>query len=176
MTTAARDQLERRFALLDSDGDGHVERAEWDAEGQRIVRAFGETEKTPRGSAVITSYLRMWDYLAAQAGPGTQALSLDQFKQVARDHIANPADADFNDALQSTMRAIADMCDHDDEGRVTPQGFRSWIKAIGADTAKADETFRRIDVDDDGTLDLNELADAVRGYHAGTLDVSLLGA
>jgi hypothetical protein len=57
-----------------------------------------------------------------------------------------------------------------------PQGFRSWIKAIGADTAKANETFRRIDVDDNGTLDLNELADAVRGYHVGPLDVSLLGA
>lgn len=175
MSTTTQDRLERRFVLWDSDGDGRIQRSDWEAEARRILTAFGEREDSPRGGAVISSYLGMWDYLSSQAGPGTSSLTLDQFKSIAHDHIIDPGDAGFSSVLRPTIRAITDLCDTDGDGKISPREFRSWLKAVGADVSTADEAFERIDRDGDGQLTVDELVHAVRDYHAGTLDVSLLG-
>jgi len=175
MSTTTQDRLERRFMLWDTNGDGRIERSDWEAEARRILKSFGEDEKAPRGRAVLTSYLHMWDYLASLAGPGAQSLTLDQFKQVAHDHIVNPGDAGFSNVLRPTIRAIADLCDTDGDGKISPQEFKVWIRAVGADVSSADDIFERIDENSDGYLTVDELVQAVRDYHAGTLNVSLLG-
>jgi Ca2+-binding EF-hand superfamily protein len=175
MTSASSNRLRQHFELLDTDGDGHLECEEWEAPARRILSAFGEPGASPKARAVVTSYRDMWDSLTRQAGPDTSELTLGQFEQVAHDHIANPGDAGFSDALRDAIAAIAALCDRDVKGAVTPEGFTSWLEAIGADTSKAADAFRQIDVDDDGDLTVDELMQAVRDYHAGTFDVSVLG-
>jgi Ca2+-binding EF-hand superfamily protein len=175
MSTTTHDRLERRFELWDTNGDGRIERSDWEAEAQRILKSFGTDQDTPRGRAVMSSYMHMWDYLASQAGNSTKSLTLEQFKKVSHDHIINPGDVGFSNVLRPTIRAIADLCDHDGDGRVSFDGFKSWLKAVGADQSKAKETFQRLDENGDGHLTVDELVHAVRDYHAGTLDVSLLG-
>jgi hypothetical protein len=169
------DRLERRFELWDTNKDGRIERADWEAEAQRILQSFGETPDSPRGRAVISSYTHMWDYLAKQAGPGVKYLTLDQFKQVSHDHIINQGDQGFSNVLRPTIRAIADLCDHDGDGRVSFEGFKSWLNAVGAEQTDAKAAFDRLDKNGDGHLTVDELVHAVRDYHAGTLDISLLG-
>jgi Ca2+-binding EF-hand superfamily protein len=117
----------------------------------------------------------MWNYLAGQAGTGTSTLTLDQFEQVIDSHIVNPDDTEFSDVLRDAIKAVAGLFDRDAKGAVTPEGLTSWLKAVGADTSKAREMFRQIDVDDDGDLTVDELMQAVRDYPAGKLDVSVLG-
>jgi Ca2+-binding EF-hand superfamily protein len=175
MPTTTQDRLERRFMLWDTNGDGRIDRSDWEAEALRILKSFGEDEKAPRGRAVLTSYLHMWDYLVGLAGPDTESLTLDQFGQAAHDHIVNPGDVGFSNVLRPTIRAIADLCDADGDGKISPQEFKTWIRAVGADVSTTDKVFAQIDGDGDGYLSVDELVQAVRDYHAGTLNVSLLG-
>ena len=175
MASAKHERLQRHFESLDVDADGHLEPEEWEAPARRILEALGEPSTSPRAQVVIASYQKMWNYLAEQAGTGTSTLTLGQFEQVIDSHIANPDDTDFSDVLRDAIKAVAGLFDRDAKGAVTPEGFTSWLRAVGADTSKAQETFRQIDVDDDGDLTVDELMQAVRDYHAGKLDVSVLG-
>jgi Ca2+-binding EF-hand superfamily protein len=175
MASGQPERLRRHFELLDADADGHLELGEWEAPARRMLEALGEPSTSPRAQAVVASYRKMWILLAGQAGTGTSTLTLGQFGQAVGSHIVNPQDADFSDALRQAISAVAELFDRDAKGAVTPEGFTSWLKAVGADPSKAQETFRQIDVDDDGDLTIDELMQAVRDYYLGNFDVSVLG-
>jgi Ca2+-binding EF-hand superfamily protein len=175
MASATHERLRRHFESLDADADGHLEPEEWEAPARRILEAVGERSTSPSAQAVVTSYKKMWNYLAGQAGTGTSTLTLRQFEQVIDSHIVNRDETDFSDMLRNAISAIAGLFDRDANGAVTPEGFTNWLKAVGADVSKAQETFRQIDVDDDDDLTVDELMQAVRDYYIGKLDVSVLG-
>jgi Ca2+-binding EF-hand superfamily protein len=175
MESAEHERLQRHFESLDVDADGHLEPEEWEAPARRMLKALGEPSSSPRAQAVIASYQEMWNYLAGQAGTGISTLTLAQFEQVIDCHVVNPDGTDFTRVLRNAISAVAGLFDRDAKGAVTPEGFTSWLTAVGADTSKAQRTFRQIDVDDDGDLTVDELMQAVRDYHAGNLDVSVLG-
>jgi Ca2+-binding EF-hand superfamily protein len=175
MASANQERLRQHFESLDVDADGRLERDEWEAPARRILEALGEPGTSPEARAVVSSYQRMWDYLAGQADAGTDTLTFGQFEQAVGSRIVNPDDAGFNGVLREAISAVAGLVDRDANGAVTPEGFAAWLKAIGADPSKARETFRQIDIDDDGDLTVDELMQAVRDYHVGTLDVSVLG-
>jgi Ca2+-binding EF-hand superfamily protein len=176
MTSANHERLREHFESLDVDADGHIELEEWEAPARRILEALGESDTSPKAQAVLGSYEKMWNYLVERAGPDTSRLTLGEFEHVVDNHVVNPDDADFNNALRDAISAIAGLVDRDAKGAVTPEGFTSWLRAVGADASKAREAFRRIDDDDDDDLTVDELVQAVRDYHAGKLGVSVLGA
>ena len=175
MAPASRERLRQHFELLDADADGHLEREEWEAPARRILEALGEPGTSPRARAVVTSYQEMWNYLSVKTGTGAGALTFGQFERAIDSHMVNPGDANFSDLLRDAVSAVADLFDRDAKGAVTPEGFANWLKAVGADASKAPETFRQIDMDDDGDLTVDELVQAVRDYYAGKLGVSILG-
>ena len=175
MATTVQDRLERRFELWDTNHDGIIDRSDWEAEARSIVRGFGERENTPRAATLLSAYGHMWDYLAAQAGPGTTSLTLEQFKQISHEHIISQGDAGFATVLKPTIQAIVTLADSDGDGRVNQSDFKRWLKAVGADPENSEAVFDRVDTNHDGHLSVEELVRAVQSYHEGTLDVSLLG-
>lgn len=176
MLTKVRTRLARRFELWDVDGNGRVDRADFDLEAHRIVDAFDEDDSSPRGRAVIDAYLAMWDYLATKAKVGPNgSLSATQFERVAQLEIIEPGNVGFSGVLRPTVSAALDLCDTDGDGQISPNEFKRWIDAIGVDQSEADAAFRQIDVNGDGQLSVEELIQAVREYYAGTLDIPLLG-
>jgi Ca2+-binding EF-hand superfamily protein len=177
MATAVQEQrLTQRFMLWDTDGDGRIERADCEDEARNILRAFGEPEEASRGHAVVDAYLTMWDYLADRSGVGSRgSMSVEQFNEVAAREIVSRGDAGFSKVLRPTITAIVTMCDTDGDGRVNPDEFRRWLNAMGVPKAQHEESFRRMDADNDGYLSVEELVQAFRYYLEGTLDVPLLG-
>ncbi|MDI1464655.1 EF-hand domain-containing protein [Catellatospora sp. KI3] len=176
MLDVRSERLARRFRLWDTDGNGHVDRSDFEAEGRRIIAAFGEDERSPRGRAVLDAYLTMWDYLAAKAGvPPEGSLNAKQFDRIAQTEIILMGNTGFSTVLRPTISATLDLCDVDGDGQVNPAEFKCWVEAIGVTKPHAEEAFDQIDADHDGQLSIDELAQAVRDYHAGLLDVPLLG-
>jgi len=175
MVPRGHKRLRQRFESLDVDADGLVERDEWVAQAWRILDALGEPGTSPRAQAVVAAYQEMWNDIASKAGGANGALTLGQFERAVQSLIVNPGDPDFSDVLRAAVTAVAKLFDRDAEGAVTPEGFATWMKAVGADASKAQEAFRQIDADDDDDLTIDELMQAVRDYHAGRLAVSILG-
>ena len=177
MTASVQDsRLKRRFQLWDANGDGTIDRTDYETEARRLLQNFGEQEGSPKGRRLFTAYLSMWDKLAEMTGVGPYgAVTEEQFMQAADSEVVRGGDAGFDRSLRPTIEAIVDLCDTDGDRKVSPQEFAKWLQAIGVDKATADEAFRKLDANRDGFLDTDELINAVREYHEGRLDVPLLG-
>jgi len=177
VTASVQDtRLKRRFELWDSNGDGTIDKSDYETEARRIVKAFGEQETSPKGRALLTAYLGMWEKLAAKAKVGSQGkVTLQQFADVSHQELVEGGDAGFDKNLRPTIEAIVKMCDTDGDGEVNPAEFKRWMKAVGVDERQADSAFRQIDSNGNGQLTVEELVTAVRDYHQGVNDIPLLG-
>lgn len=168
-------RLEQRFALWDRDGDGDIDRSDFEAEGRRIVQSLGELENSPRGRAVINGYLEMWNALAKLGGVDSGgSLTAEQVSAVGK-QIFDKGVAGFAEVARPTVRAIIDLCDKDGDEQISFEEFGSWMDAIGVDRSSAEETFSKIDTNGSGYLSVEELLNATRDFHLGELDVPLLG-
>ncbi|MCU7826535.1 EF-hand domain-containing protein [Kitasatospora sp. DSM 101779] len=178
MTTSVQMQrAQKRFDLWDVNGDGQIDRADWDAEARRILQAFGEAPGTPAARSLMDAYLGMWAFFADKAGIDEQtgALTPEQFNHIAEEHILENGGAGFGRVVKPTIQAIVELIDVDGDGQVNPAEFKSWMDAIGVQDMNPLEAFAQIDTDGDGQLSVDELVQAVRAYHLGDIDVPLLG-
>ncbi|WP_028647117.1 EF-hand domain-containing protein [Nocardiopsis sp. CNT312] len=175
MTTATKSasRLEARFRLWDSNGNGVIERSDFDAEANGIISRLG-AEGTPKGEALRQAYMGMFDRLAA--GAGTQRMDRAAFIEVAEREIISQGDAGFAAMVQPTIQAIVDVLDTDGDGEISPAEMEKWFAAIGLSGAEADQAFSEMDTDASGKLSTTELIAAVRDYHLGRNDIPLLGA
>ncbi len=176
MATVQEERLERRFQLWDNDGDGDVDKSDYRAEAEEILSNLDASSTSPKGKAVMDAYLGMWDYLAEKAGVGADgALSLDQFKAVVQAEVLDAGNAGFANVVRPTIQAIVALLDKNGDNQVSPEEFKGWMAAIGVDPSEGEDAFQQIDTNGNGYLSIDELVNAVRDYHAGTLDVALLG-
>ncbi|ACU37721.1 EF-hand domain-containing protein [Actinosynnema pretiosum subsp. pretiosum] len=175
-TGIMQERLERRFDMWDSNHNGLNERSDYETEANNILRAFGEDASTPQGKALISSFTAMFEYFAEKAGVGPHgAMNKQQFMQVVEAEVFEGGDAGFSRAVRPTIQAIMNLIDTDGDGQINPVEFEKYLRVIGVDDMSAQEAFAQIDTDGNGMLSIDELVDAVRAYHFGTLDVPLLG-
>ncbi len=173
--TIQKERLEQRFKLWDANGDGVVDRSDYEAEAHRILKSFQESPSTPKGQAVVTAYQNMWNIAAQQSGIGQDGgLDPETFNRVSEQAMIDKGDAGFTQVLRPTIAAIADLCDEDGDGQVDREEFTRWINAMGVE-ADPGPLFDQLDTNGSGTLTTDELIQAVKEYHAGTLNVPLLG-
>ncbi|MBM7769862.1 Ca2+-binding EF-hand superfamily protein [Actinokineospora baliensis] len=177
MTASVQDsRLKRRFELWDNNGDGTIDRSDYESEARRILQGFGEQENSPKGRALLSAYSTMWETLADKAGSGPQGqVTLEQFIQITEREIVQAGDAGFDRNLRPSIEAIVDIADTDGDGEVSSAEFKRWMRAAGVDERQAEQSFQQLDTNHSGTLSVEELVDAVRDYHQGKHDISLLG-
>ena len=60
-STAVQERLSKRFELWDTDGNGQIDRSDFQSEATHIVAAFGESVDTPRGHAVADAFNQLWE-------------------------------------------------------------------------------------------------------------------
>lgn len=174
MTTATKadSRLEQRFRLWDSNGNGVIERSDFETEADGIISRLG-AEGTAKGNALRQAYLSMFERLAEAAG--TQQMNREQFVAVAEQEIISKGDAGFASVVQPTIQAIVDVLDTDGDGEIDPDEMTKWFDAIGLSGAEAERAFAEMDTDGSGKLSTTELVNAVRDYHLGRNDIPLLG-
>ena len=168
-------RLDQRFGLWDANGDGRVDKSDFEAEARRILSTFDEAETSPKGRAVLDAYRRMW-MIAAREGGIAEGGGIDQeqFKQISKAALLDAGDAGFAEVLGPVIAAVADLADEDSDGKVEPDEFARWLNAIGVPNDPS-ELFNQLDTNGSGTLTTDELVQAVQDYHEGKLDVPLLG-
>ncbi|MBB6121219.1 EF-hand domain-containing protein [Nocardiopsis algeriensis] len=175
MTTATKpaNRLEKRFSFWDSNGNGVIERSDFEKEANGIIDRLGAAGSAD-SAALKDAYLGMFDLLAQAAG--TQEISREKFLEVAEREIIGRGDVGFAEFVQPTIQAIVTVLDTDGDGEVDATEMGKWFEAVGVDADSAAQAFSALDTDGSGRLSTSELVAAVRDYHLGRNDIPLLGA
>ncbi|MEU7381253.1 MULTISPECIES: EF-hand domain-containing protein [unclassified Streptomyces] len=178
MTTSVQlDRIKTRFDSWDVNGDGRIDRADFDAESKRILRAFGEAPGSPRSRVLSEAYLGMWNFFAGKAGIDKEngRLTAEQFHDIVKEHVLENGGTDFGKAVKPTVQAMIELADVDDDDQISPTEFKTWLDAMGVENIDPADAFRQMQTNGDDQLSADELVQAVRAYHLGEIDVPLLG-
>ncbi|WP_018685759.1 EF-hand domain-containing protein [Actinokineospora enzanensis] len=177
MTASVQDiRLKRRFELWDNNGDGQIDKSDYETEARRILQGFGESETSPKGRALMSAYSHMWSTLEAKADTDNSgSVSLEEFIRVTEQEIVDAGNPGFDRNLRPAIEAIVDIADTDGDGEVNQAEFKRWMRAAGVDDGTADSAFQQLDANHSGALSVEEIVTAVRDYHQGKHDISLLG-
>ncbi|MFI6291381.1 EF-hand domain-containing protein [Nonomuraea sp. NPDC050790] len=127
-----RRKVHSRLASFDLDRDGVITRADVEVVTGRALRAFGLPASSRLGRALDGAAASFWSGVAADAGG-------DADGEIRQEEYARAAPG-FQKAAEPWVRALVTAADRDEDGRLSPQEYRSVLQALGAD----EETLKRL--------------------------------
>ncbi|MFE3093052.1 EF-hand domain-containing protein [Streptomyces sp. NPDC059248] len=161
-----RRRLARRFATYDTDGDGFVERGDFEAAVDRLGAAFGRAPDCAALGRVRVLSLGLWEHLAGNADrDGDGRITEEEYTAAfAAGLLVTPAS--FDGAYRPFLDALMDVVDEDGDGRLTRGEQVRWTGALmGLPEPDAREVFGRLDTDGDGLIGRDDLLEAIRAYY-----------
>jgi tellurite resistance protein TerC len=158
-------RLERRFAVIDTDGNGAWQRADCTLLTQRLCAAFGHTADSVPGQAVATGQLGLFDVLLRHMDTdGNQEISREEFVAGLGTIITDrPA---FDVAVHKAALTLVQVADRDRNGVLDSGEYADLAAVYGADADAAAAAFDRLDLDRNGVLDTAELTVAISQFFA----------
>jgi Ca2+-binding EF-hand superfamily protein len=164
-------KLDRRFELLDVDGDGVITSADYDVAARHVCEAFGHSPDSPQYDKVHMAYLTLWSHLSrhmdGQGGPGNGRLTREQFIEACADRIVE-GDKGYERTMAPVMDAVMDVIDGNGDGALSLDELTRWFNAYGVCADDAERVFRQIDLDEDGVLDRDEIQHAIADFYRGS--------
>jgi tellurite resistance protein TerC len=160
-----RATLERRFAVIDTDGNGVWRREDYEQLARRLCHACGRAIDSVAGRAAAAAQRALFDVLLTHMDAnGDQEISLEEFAAAA----GRPIDdrPGFDAAIRTAAHAIIQVADRDGNGVLDAGEYTQLTRANGASAAEAARAFGRLDLDRNGVLDTAELAAAISEFFA----------
>jgi Ca2+-binding EF-hand superfamily protein len=168
MTTETMSILERkyarRFEMLDADGSGMVDQADFELLADRLVKGIGVTAGSPKARRVRDGYLELWSSLRRMIGDGADELSKADF--IAGLMRMTGDRAGFKRIIEPLARLNLSLCDVDGDGSLNEAEFVNLLKLYNATSVvEASDIFHRLDTSGDGFLSLSEILDALCDFY-----------
>lgn len=152
----------RFFDLVDADKRGKVAEADFFRILSTISAAFHLEKGSAKAERLGSAWSQMWKETFAPMsvdGQVTQdGLSAGLTRLAAEDPAA------FRRILDSTAEAFLAMADVDGDGKVSEWEYTLVFASTNLPEAYAREAFRRLDLDNSGSLDLDEYRSAILEY------------
>ena len=160
-----RTMLERRFAVIDTDGNGVWQREDGQLLTRRLCEAFGHALDSAAGRAVASAQQALFDAMLAHLDANDDAqISLDEFVTGVGLVIADRPG--FDAAVGGTARTLIQVADVDGNGVLDAGEYTRLAAAYGARANQAERAFSRLDQDRNGVLDAAELTTAISQFFA----------
>jgi len=159
-------KLTRRFRSFDVNGNGFVERKDFEAATERMAKAFGHRSDTPAYQKLQELTARLWEGLAAFADTdGDGRISESEYKVAFTEKILAHPGA-FDQAYKPWLDTIMEIVDADGDGRLNSAEYLRWASSmLGVHADHAEDAFRRLDRDEDGFINRDELVESIRDYY-----------
>jgi tellurite resistance protein TerC len=163
LTAAERAVLERRFAVIDIDGNGVWQREDC----QRLVRdlceAYGHAVDSAAGQAVATGQSALFDALLAHMdADGDQRITQDEFAVALSATMKDRPG--FDAAVRTAARTLLQVADQDGNGALDAGEYTRLAAVYGARADEAARAFDLLDQDNNQVLDTAELALAINQF------------
>ena len=162
-------KLERKFHIFDANGDGYVQRDDFDLIIANLLALRGLSADSEAGKAVSAQYEDYWQ-------------TLQQFADVNQDQQVNleewmtyhAAALDFEQVLategeEGNLRPFAEvlfqMLDANDDGQISGDEYCEFLQAYKVDEGTARQTFEHLDPQGLGYLTLDQLFTLVDQFY-----------
>jgi Ca2+-binding EF-hand superfamily protein len=157
--------LERRFAVIDTDGNGVWQRDDYQLLTERLCETFGHAADSVACRAVATAQQTLFDtMLSYMDANGDREISREEFVTAVGLDIANRPG--FDAAVGATARSLIQVADADGNGALDPGEYARLAAVYGARADQAERAFGQLDQDRNGVLDVSELTAAISQFFA----------
>ena len=162
---AERTMLERRFAVIDTDGNGVWQRADYQLLTRRLLETFGHAADSAAGYAVAAAQQDLFDTMLSHMDANLDGMiSRDEFVAAVGPGIAGRPG--FDAAVDAAARSLIQVADADGNGVLDTGEYARLAAVYGARADEAERAFGRLDQDRNGMLDVAELTLAIRQFFA----------
>ncbi|MEU5714777.1 EF-hand domain-containing protein [Streptomyces sp. NPDC020403] len=166
-------KIAHRFAALDQDGNGHIDRADFNAAAARLLTAFGTTARCDKGQALYTGAEAFWQGLAGIADvDGDQRVTREEFVGGAVKRLRDHPERFAEIARPFLRAAIAVAGAQGHEGSAAASAPASApvaaveraLRVLGAGADVASVAAQSLDTDHDGQVAEMDAVAALSAY------------
>jgi Ca2+-binding EF-hand superfamily protein len=159
-------KLARRFQTFDFDGDGRIERSDFEASAGRMADEFELSSHSPARQRLLELSLGVWDHLDSVADTNRDGeITLEEYKQAFSSGLLE-TEASFEQGYQPFLQAIMAIADTDGDGMLDADEHARWTGSLmNLPDGDARQIHRRLDTDGDGLITTQDLLQAIHDFY-----------
>lgn len=159
-------KLARRFRTYDLDGDGVIERRDFQHAADSMAEEFDQKPGSAAREQLTSLCLGLWEHLATVADHDDDGrISEAEYKAAFHSGLLETPES-FDAGYVPFLHAIMDIADGDGDGKLTREEHVRWTGALmNLPATDAHEIARRLDADGDGLIGRDDLLAAIRAYY-----------
>ncbi|UUU33100.1 EF-hand domain-containing protein [Streptomyces sp. CA-210063] len=157
-------RIAARFATFDQDGNGWIDREDFNVATKAVLSEFGTTARSDKGQALYVGAEAFWQGMAGIADrDGDQRITRDEFVNGAVKRLRDNPDR-FAEIARPFLHAALAVADTDGDGTATVAETARVLKALGVPEQIATATAAALDTDTDGMVSESEIVTAFARY------------
>ncbi|EYF03836.1 EF-hand domain-containing protein [Chondromyces apiculatus] len=159
-------KLARRFRAHDHDGNGFLQRRDFELSAIRMCEEFGHGPESPARQRLVAISLGLWEHLKKVAdSDADDRISLAEYKAAFAAGMLETPES-FSASYVPYINAVIDIADVDGDGKLTVSDETRWMGTLmNVPEQDARDGFHRIDKDGDGLITASDLVETIRGYY-----------
>ncbi|MFD6290862.1 EF-hand domain-containing protein [Streptomyces sp. NPDC060205] len=164
VSTEYERKIAARFAGFDQDGNGYIDREDFNAATKALLAEFGTTARCDKGQALYIGAEAFWQGMAGIADrDGDQRITREEFVNGAVKRLRDNPDR-FAEIARPFLDAALAVADADGDGSVTVDETARILKALGVPGETAATAAGALDSDADGVVTEPDIVSAFARY------------
>ncbi|MET9558941.1 MULTISPECIES: EF-hand domain-containing protein [Streptomyces] len=164
VSTEYERKIAARFAGFDQDGNGYIDREDFNAATKALLAEFGTTARCDKGQALYIGAEAFWQGMAGIADrDGDQRITREEFVNGAVKRLRDNPDR-FAEIARPFLDAALAVADGDGDGSVTVDETTRILKALGVPGETAATAAGALDSDADGVVTEPDIVNAFARY------------
>ncbi|MFE7167041.1 EF-hand domain-containing protein [Streptomyces sp. NPDC057616] len=157
-------RIAARFATFDQDGNGYIDREDFNVAAKALLTEFGVAARSDKGQALYAGAEAFWQGMAGIADrDGDQRIDREEFVNGAVKRLRDNPDR-FAEIARPFLHAALAVADTDGDGAATVEDTARVLRILGVGEDVARASAAVLDTDGDGRVGESEIVPAFARY------------
>ena len=150
----------------DLDGNGVVERSDFELAARRIAERVGADPSGAEAGRLLDAYRRIWDSWWAGADRDNDGrVTRQEYVDGLRQFVGSAGAEQVEAGARELIAVVFDALDIDSDGAIGRREYEAFVEAQGGDVEAVGEVWPTLDADGDGRLTRDEFVRLVAEYY-----------